>query len=57
MADKNRISMPSSTAGITRYSEDYVSRLTLKPVNVIILAIIIILITILLHTFGGNIIG
>lgn len=56
MADK-RIQMPTSTAGLTRYFEDYKSKLEFKPGQVIILAVLIILITIILHIYGGALLG
>ncbi len=51
---RDKISMPSSTAGITRYFDDYKSKLQFKPGHIIILIIAIIIIEILLHTFGGG---
>ena len=54
---KERISMPSSTAGITRYFDDYKSKIEFKPGHVIVLSILIIAIVILLHMFGGSLLG
>jgi len=54
---KERISMPSSTAGITRYFDDYKSKIEFKPGHVIVLSILIIAIVILLHMFGGRLLG
>lgn len=51
MADK-RIALPPSTAGITRYFEEYKSKIEIKPAHVIAFSIAITLITILLHAFG-----
>ena len=56
MADK-KVQMPTSTAGLTRYFEDYKSKLEFKPGIVIILAVIVILITIILHYYGGALLG
>lgn len=56
MADK-KVQMPTSTAGLTRYFEDYRSRLEFKPGTVIILAIIVIIITIVLHIYGSTMLG
>ncbi len=53
----DKISMPSSTAGITRYFDDYKSKLEFKPGHVIILIVAIIIIEILLHTFGKGLVG
>lgn len=48
MARDDKISMPTSGAGITRYFDDYKSKIELKPAHVIILAVLIIIIEILL---------
>lgn len=56
MADK-KVQMPTSTAGLTRYFEDYKSKLEFKPGTVIILAGVIILITIILHIYGSAFLG
>ncbi len=56
MADK-RISMPASTAGLTRYFDDYRSKIEFNPGHVIIFAAIIIIITLLLHAYGSFILG
>jgi preprotein translocase subunit Sec61beta len=57
MADKNRVSMPASTAGLTRYFEDYKSNLSIKPAYVLVLAFIIILILLLLNAYGKALLG
>jgi preprotein translocase subunit Sec61beta len=56
MADK-KVQMPTSTAGLTRYFEDYKSKLEFKPGTVIILAVIVMLITIILHYYGSALLG
>ncbi len=50
----NKISMPSSTAGITRYFDEYKSKLRFKPGHIIILSIIVMVILIILHRFGTS---
>jgi len=57
MADKNRISMPASTAGLTRYFEDYRSKIELKPAYVLVLAVVIMLILIVLNAYGSALLG
>ena len=52
MAD-DRISMPSSGAGLTRYFEDYKSKIELKPEHIIVLIVIVILIEIMLNWQGA----
>lgn len=56
MSDK-KINMPASTAGLTRFFEDYRSKIEFKPGHVIILAVVIMLITIALHVYGSALLG
>jgi preprotein translocase subunit Sec61beta len=56
MSDK-KVHMPTSTAGLTRYFEDYRSKIEFKPGHIIILAVIIMLITIVLHIYGSTMLG
>jgi len=48
----DRIQMPSSGAGLTRYFDDFHSKIELKPQHVIIFIILIILIEIILNWQG-----
>ena len=48
----DKIRMPSSTAGITQYWDEVKTKVTLKPEYVIALAILIIILEILLQTYG-----
>jgi preprotein translocase subunit Sec61beta len=57
MSRDNRITMPTSTAGITRYFDDYKSKIEFKPGHVIILAVVVIIITVLLHIYGLSWLG
>ena len=54
---KDKISMPSSGAGITRYFDEYQSALKFKPGHIIVLCIIVIIITLLLHIYGSSMLG
>ncbi|MFH0875979.1 MAG: preprotein translocase subunit Sec61beta [archaeon] len=56
MAD-NKVSMPSSGAGITRYFDDYKSKIEFKPGHIIVLAVVVILIVWLLHLYGPKLLG
>ena len=49
MARDDKMQMPSSGAGITRYFDDYKSKLQLKPAHVLVLAAIIIAVIVFLH--------
>ena len=53
MAKDNKIQMPSSGAGITRYFDDYKSKIEFKPEHVVVLVILVIIIIIILHLQGG----
>jgi len=49
---QEKIQMPSGTAGLTRYFDDYKSRFELKPGHVVILAVAITLLIVLMHLYG-----
>jgi len=51
---KDRVRLPSGTGGITRYFDEYESRLQFKPGIVIVLVVIVIIIAIVLHIMGGT---
>lgn len=57
MADKNRVSMPSSSAGLTRFFDDYRSKISLKPGYVLVLAVLTGIILILLNSYGSSLLG
>jgi preprotein translocase subunit Sec61beta len=50
MADK--MTMPQSGSGLIRYFDEYKSKIEISPGMVIALALIVIVIEIILHTFG-----
>jgi len=54
---KDKINMPMSTAGITRYFDDYKSKIEFKPGHVIIFSIIVLLVIIILHMWGTKALG
>lgn len=49
--------MPSSTAGITRYFDDTKSKVVFSPGHIIIMAIVVFIILVILHTFGNGWLG
>jgi len=53
MASDNRISMPAGFGGLMRYSEEYSSKINLKPTHVIAFIIFVIVLRILLPMFLG----
>lgn len=52
-----RVQMPSSGAGLTRYFDDYKSRISFKPGHVVVLAVVIAIIVILLNVYGRALLG
>jgi len=46
---KDKVNMPMSTAGLTRYFEDYRSKIEFKPGYVIVFSILVIIIIAILH--------
>lgn len=50
---QDKISMPSSMAGLTRYFDDYKSKIEIKPEYVIVLIIVVILLEIILNWQGS----
>ena len=54
---QDRIQMPSSIAGLTRYFDEYKSKISFKPGHIIVIAIIIIIIMIFLNIEGRALLG
>ncbi|MEK6968955.1 MAG: preprotein translocase subunit Sec61beta [Nanoarchaeota archaeon] len=57
MAQDNKIRLPSGQGGLTRYFDEFKSRIEFSPGAVIVLCVIIVLIIICLHYFGGSILN
>jgi preprotein translocase subunit Sec61beta len=57
MADKDRVSMPASTAGLTRYFDDYRSKIEVKPAYIIVIAVAVMLVIVLLNAYGNALLG
>ncbi len=57
MANDDKISMPQSTAGLTRYFEDYETNITFQPGHVILIVVLVIAIVVLLHMYGDALLG
>ena len=57
MARDNKIRMPSGQGGLTRYFDEYKSKIEFSPGAVIVLTLVIMVIVILLHYFGSAWIG
>ncbi|MGM5481979.1 MAG: preprotein translocase subunit Sec61beta [Nanobdellota archaeon] len=52
MAKDNKVSMPSSTAGITRFFDDYKSKIEFKPGHLVVMIIVVIILEFILHSMG-----
>ena len=54
---KDKVNMPATTAGLTRYFDDYRSKIDFTPGHVIIITLIIAIAVLILHLYGGRLIG
>jgi len=54
---KDKINMPSGTAGLTRYFDEYKSKISFKPGYVIVFSIIAIILIALLHFLLNGFLG
>lgn len=53
----NKISMPQGQGGLVRYFDEYKSKIEFKPGHIIVLCIIVIIIMVILHTWGSGWLG
>ncbi len=54
---KNKVTLPKSGGGITSYYEDTKSKIRLKPGWVLVFAVFVIILVLVLHMFGDQILG
>ncbi|HIH42875.1 TPA: preprotein translocase subunit Sec61beta [Candidatus Woesearchaeota archaeon] len=54
---QDKVSMPSSQGGLTRYFDEYKSKISLSPVHVLIFIGIVVLVILFLHTQGYALFG
>lgn len=52
-----KTNMPSSYGGLMRYFEEYQSKLTLTPENVVFVCVLVILLELFLHFYGTAFLG
>ena len=57
MARDTKIHMPSGIGGLVRYFDEYKSKIEFKPGHIIILTIVVMLLILVLHAFGGGILS
>jgi preprotein translocase subunit Sec61beta len=53
----DKISMPSGMGGLVRYFDEYKSRIEFKPGHIIVLCLVVMVIMILLYSFGNQMLG
>jgi len=49
--------MPSGMGGLVRYFDEYKSKITFQPGHIIVMAIVLIIIMLLLYTYGHRMLG
>ncbi|MBI5389034.1 preprotein translocase subunit Sec61beta [Candidatus Woesearchaeota archaeon] len=54
MASQDRVNLPSGIGGLVRYFDDYKSKIEFQPGHIITLVVVVIIIEILLFTFGKS---
>ena len=57
MAKDRKVNMPSGMGGLVRYFDDYKSKIEFKPGHIIVLSVIVIIVMVLLHTYGDSMLG
>lgn len=57
MAHDDKIRLPSGQGGLTRYFDEYKSKIEFAPSTIIIFAIAVMVIVLLLHHFGGQLLS
>ncbi|MAF34715.1 preprotein translocase subunit Sec61beta [Candidatus Woesearchaeota archaeon] len=50
---QDKVSMPASTAGLTRYFDDVRSKIEISPGVVVVLCVLVIIAAVLLHMFAA----
>jgi len=54
MARDDKIRMPSGQGGLTRYFDEFKSKVEFSPTAVIVICVVVMIIILLLHYFGGQ---
>lgn len=54
---QDKISMPSGIGGLVRYFDEYKSKISFRPGVLVFLVIIVIIIELILHTYGAYLLG
>jgi preprotein translocase subunit Sec61beta len=54
---QDKMRMPSGMGGLVRYFDEYKSKLEFKPGHIIIMILAVIILMIILYTFGASLFG
>ena len=54
---QDKVRMPSGIGGLVRYFDEYKSKIEFQPGHIITLCIVVIIIMIILYTFGAQLLG
>ena len=54
---QDKISMPSGMGGLVRYFDEYKSKIKFKPGHVIVICAVVIIIMLVLYTYGNRLLG
>ncbi|MBT3463587.1 preprotein translocase subunit Sec61beta [archaeon] len=57
MARNNKVNMPSSGAGITRYYDDFKSKVQFQPGHIVFFIVIVLILEFILYNYGFKILG
>ena len=54
---REKTSMPASYGGLMRYFEEYESKITITPENVVFICAVVIILELMLHFYGRILLG
>ncbi|MBI2112288.1 preprotein translocase subunit Sec61beta [Candidatus Woesearchaeota archaeon] len=57
MSQDNKIRLPSGQGGLTRYFDEYSSKIEISPMSVVIMAVAVMVIIMALHYYGSQLFG
>jgi preprotein translocase subunit Sec61beta len=57
MSKDDRVGMPMSGAGITRFFDEFKSKIQLKPMTVVVILALLLLVIVFLHVAGQSMLG
>ena len=54
---QDKVQMPSGIGGLVRYFDEYQSKIKFKPGHIIILSVVVIVIMLVLYSYGNRLLG